>query len=200
MGETGFAWETQHSIRGLAHSRHSQSIWPNGKYLPDKDDGSVGEMLGKYSLAFPLPSDSTQFLLRSRRSWEGGEGRKKLPFSVLFCLTCLYSGVNGIWTHVKVFVSVNLSLTWTNLFLWPRSQDWTRPQYTGIASLGSVCLTEEVKLRRRGPLCRRKRPETMFRPRVCLPSQTQTNWSIFYLHRTPAAIRVCDVQWSSTRP
>lgn len=33
----------------------TQSIWPNGKYLPDKNDISVGHMLGKYSLAFPLP-------------------------------------------------------------------------------------------------------------------------------------------------
>lgn len=161
-----------------------KSIWTNEKYLPAKNAFltpagiSPGEMLGRY---WPLlcPFDSwDNSCLGITEGRKKVEGKGKIPFLILFYLPCLWLRVIDIWTDFKVFVSVNCSSLWTNLFLWPRSQAWAGSQGTAVLAFsGSVYLVVrgEVTLRGWGPLCRRKRPEAMFWPQVCLPSSAQIN-------------------------
>lgn len=159
-------------------------------------------MLGRY---WPLlcPFDSwDNSCLGITEGRKKVEGKGKIPFLILFYLPCLWLRVIDIWTDFKVFVFVNCSSLWTDLFLWPRSRAWARSQGTTVLAFsGSVYLVVrgEGKLRGWGPLCRRKRPEAMFWPHVCSPSPAQINEWVFYLHRIPAAMRVCYVHCDTPR-
>lgn len=172
-GETGFTWETWHSVHGLVLSRHSKSIWTNGKYLPDKNASftpsagiSVRETLEKYSPAFPLPSCDIS-CLEVTGVGKGMEGKGKIPFFISFYLSCLRLGDIGFWIDFKAFVFVNCPPFWANVFLWPRNQSWAGSQgAVALVSLGCVYLgvTDEVKQRGWGTFCRRKSPEAIFCP------------------------------------
>lgn len=134
----------------------------------------IGKLLRKYQ-PFPCLSDSwDNSCLVVTEGGKEAEGKVKMSFWILFYLPCLPLGATDIWINFKGFVVVvvNCSSLWAILFPWPRSHAWARSQHTAVlASVASVYLLVrgEVKQRAWDPLCRRKRPETIFWPRVCSP-------------------------------